>query len=528
MGRYGVDKKRIVTIFLVLFLILTTSLLWAASGSKKIAIFPFKINAPKEMSFLSQGLMDMLETRLNDPGTIDVVDSSMIIGKINQLKQYPGTERAKRIARSFGANYLLLGTLTWIGNKGSIDIRLYKLVGKEKPLNFFTKLNSEDEIIPIIDSLSKTIKNRLGGRRQLLKPSVQAPLDIPTGTPSGSGTLQEALSRETPVFSYLMRLPFEVVRMEWGDIDGDGQNELIVLGTERLACYKSVKGDLQRFIGYKRKKEGNFIHVSIADLNHNKIPEIFISWKKEYQVGTTILEFVNGRLRTITKNLPFFVGVVRHPQKGKMVIAQKRNITTPFTGKLYRVEFINGRYKLGKKLKLPRTCKVYNFSFMKMAKTLVPKIAYLSDSDYLVVADVGGEKIYVSNKRFGGSLNTIPYFNPEGDPGYQKLYYYIPLRVISTDLNNDGQDEIIITENESLTHRITEQFRTYTEGKIHVLKWTGMGLRKAWSTPRIKGYVSDYIILDINGDGQRELLVSSVEKRLVKHPRTRIFLYPLR
>ena len=78
-------KLRIISLYLLCLLILVTSNLQIAIAEtpKRIAVLPFKINAEKDLSFLQDGIYDMLSTRLYKEGQAEVLSRA-------------GVEEAKR------------------------------------------------------------------------------------------------------------------------------------------------------------------------------------------------------------------------------------------------------------------------------------------------------------------------------------------------------------------------------------------------------------------------------------------------
>ena len=64
-------------------LVLIIPLLFTAAGSaaetaKKVAILPFEINAPKDLSYLREGIMDMLASRISWEGKVEVIEEQLV------------------------------------------------------------------------------------------------------------------------------------------------------------------------------------------------------------------------------------------------------------------------------------------------------------------------------------------------------------------------------------------------------------------------------------------------------------------
>jgi hypothetical protein len=85
--------------------------------------------------------------------------------------------------------------------------------------------------------------------------------------------------------------------------------------------------------------------------------------------------------------------------------------------------------------------------------------------------------------------------------------YNLPLRMLVTDLNRDGQFEVLVNKDISVAAQFFQRYRFFPNGEIHSMFWDGVGLSLAWKTRRIKGTVSDYGLADVNNDGVTDLYV---------------------
>ena len=49
-----------------------------AADPQRVALLPFKINAEKDLTFLQNGIFDMLSSRLSDPGKVQILSRAEI------------------------------------------------------------------------------------------------------------------------------------------------------------------------------------------------------------------------------------------------------------------------------------------------------------------------------------------------------------------------------------------------------------------------------------------------------------------
>ena len=70
-------KKLKTAVLSVLLIALSTSV-FAAAKTATVAIVPFKVNAEKDMSFLRDGVYDMLSSRLTKEGEVEVLNRQTV------------------------------------------------------------------------------------------------------------------------------------------------------------------------------------------------------------------------------------------------------------------------------------------------------------------------------------------------------------------------------------------------------------------------------------------------------------------
>ena len=85
--------------------------------------------------------------------------------------------------------------------------------------------------------------------------------------------------------------------------------------------------------------------------------------------------------------------------------------------------------------------------------------------------------------------------------------YFVPLRMVPSDLEQDGSWELIVNKPISVAAQFFENYRFFPEGEIHTLYWDGVGMSLQWKTRRIKGSVVDFALADPNNDGTQDLVV---------------------
>ena len=152
------------------------------------------------------------------------------------------------------------------------------------------------------------------------------------------------------------------------------------------------------------------------------------------------------------------------------------------------------------------------------------KPGHLDHLDHLRVFDRGGQEIYRSSDRYGGSELVLE-FNPEhasanSRSGIMATTYLLQGRMYFEDILGDGKKQLIVPQNTPSTG-YTFQTRLYDKGKIFGLNWDGVGMQAVWETRELPGYIADYALIDPDGDGNRKLVLLVVQTGLLGFAKSR-------
>ena len=72
-------------VILVILGLLIGSMTTASADVTKLAILPFKVNADRDLTFLQNGIVDMLSSRLSRPGAMEVIDRRIVASALETI-----------------------------------------------------------------------------------------------------------------------------------------------------------------------------------------------------------------------------------------------------------------------------------------------------------------------------------------------------------------------------------------------------------------------------------------------------------
>ncbi|BBO84433.1 hypothetical protein [Desulfosarcina ovata] len=159
-----VSLHRTLLLFLTLPLMLLIGESAASAAPARVAILPFDIIAESDLSFLQEGVLDMLASRLSWQDNVEVINKNETRAVAASVTDFEGESRALLVGGKLYADYVLYGSLTVFDDSVSIDAKMVDISGLQRPLPFFAVTPSMGEVIPKINAFATDINAKVFGR----------------------------------------------------------------------------------------------------------------------------------------------------------------------------------------------------------------------------------------------------------------------------------------------------------------------------------------------------------------------------
>jgi TolB-like protein len=508
---------------------------------RQVLIIPFSIHADKDLSFLRKGITAMLSSRLTDMGKVVVINQAASADIVRDLPTPLTREAVAEAGRKAGADFVAFGSLTVFGGSISTDARFVEAETNTVLVTFNDTGQGQGDVIGHINRFAGEVNTRVFGRQPeavvarepAAAPAPAAPVDSDQANPekkiwAGDGGMR--IQATSPDMDYSdaklwrsRRFKFEVTGLSLGDVDEDGDTE-VVFASDKLATVYRFKD--QHFlkvgdIALPPRKIG--LTVDAADINGNGKAEIFLGMRNErYFPQTYVFEWDGVTFQQIAEIPYWYFRVNRDPRTGRAVLYGQRGASNAvFTGPVYTMAWRNGTYEPQDTITLPREASVFGFAYGDVTHDGVDDMVSFTKDDLLRLSTAGGREEWTSSEAYGGNNNFL--ITPDEYKDGQKLKRYesdpLPLevhflqqRILLTDFNRDGRHEVLVVQNQDMTMGVMSRLRAFRDGRFECLDWDNVGLRALWRTRNFSGYISDYNIGDFDNDGQDELIFAVVKK----------------
>ena len=485
-----------------------------ARAPHRVAILPFPIHSAENLGYLKEGVYDIISSRLTASGEIHVIGKSGIERVLAEMRPQRLTEEVAREAgRRLEADYVVLGSITKIGDFISLDARLIDIEGQKPPSGVFAQTKGLDQLMAKVDEFARDIGGKILGKPTVIGEKGEVRAKSPYIVRPKKSPIFHA--QEGVGFQKSQKFPFEIKGLDIADVDGDGKNEIVFIDRHTLWVYEYIDEKLRLLRKMKGRANQNFLALDVADVNGNGTAEIFVTSVIGENLNSFILEYGGNQFKKISDKNGWYFRVLDLPRRGPTLLGQKMGLQESFSGPIYQFSWKGNTFRRDKKLKLPKGTVLFGLAIADITSDGKEEIIRFDYADHLKVLSANGKNLlYKTSGKYGGSNN---FFDRESVPEITAVDHvakrvFLPGRILVLNLDGDGRVEVIVNKNHFATGRLLDRVRLYEKGEIYDLVWDGLMLAENWRTREIPGYIADYQVKDFDNDGEVELVVAMVSQ----------------
>jgi TolB-like protein len=544
----GIPKGRISSLKIFIFLVAgvlfvpwtlaqapkTTQPAQQGRGPFKVAILPITIHSPESLEYLREGVYAMFSSRLELEGRVSVMERGAVKKAVSQFSGEIDSESAKKLGETLGADFVVFGSLTKLGDSASLDLKVLEVKGEKPPSPVYVQANKLEEIIGQVDVVARKVDEKIlgyslgpavaakpaeaprqAGQAVVVAPPVLTPPPAPVVPPAQAG-LPPVFGPAIPAqagkvftigdFSQSKPFPFRMRGVAMGDLDGDGRNEIAVIEERSLSIYRWEKDEFKLLKKFSGKGIDQYLAVDVGDIDKDGKAEVFVTnfpedpYAPGYRMRSFVVAFREGDFRIVASEVDWFLRVVDWEGRGQVLLGQKKGVDKSFQGPVYEMAWDGKNCRDTRKLEVPNMFSLYGFTpFVSGGATLYAFI----DSDFrLKVLDQKGKQVWRSGLYYG-SDNTFK-IKPIQVVG---MYEGDEFAAVNVRLAAWGED-ILVIHNISPVADLFKREKIFTSGEIQVMTWTGAMFVERWKSKPIQGYVVDFQVKDFDGTPGQEMVVA--------------------
>lgn len=132
-----------------------------------VLVLPFEVNAKKELSYLKTQIPQVIKNHLKEDGAVILEpDSDMVLSRAEEAKN---TEEIRKIGLDTGAQYVIWGSITLVGQHFSIDAKLIESIRNELPKVFSHEGEGIENLSGSLKELSRDLGMKIFKREKILE-----------------------------------------------------------------------------------------------------------------------------------------------------------------------------------------------------------------------------------------------------------------------------------------------------------------------------------------------------------------------
>jgi len=559
MNKKCVEKlmaKRSLLVIIVLVILLCHLSGFSGNAAVNVAIFPFKAEDDAGLSFLQDGILEILSSRIGLPGKIYVVEKSKVKGALENQNAEPDLETARFFGYQLEADYLVVGELSQKGAMITIKGKILAAKKVSTPVSFLEECSTRDAIIPSVSRLAENLRKRIVYlEKENTLPFAAAPDEemsslqeekIFPGEAAGKASPEEigfepATSPETLIHTGAQevgKISLNYWRSEKvshplrglavGDADGDGNKEVVCITSKRILVYRKKGEEFHKVAEYEESNPADFVKIDMIDSNDNGIDEVFVANREGESLSSIVVEYRNERFEKIVEHSEWFFGVVNFPEEGLVLLGQARGDKSPAEGQIHRMQWDLEGYVSSGPAEIPPGLNLCGLGILGDKDSLEKEFVSLDYDGRLSIYGHNGKVQWKSEKLYGGSVIALESSSKESSPSGEENVL-IPMRLITKDLNNDQKEDIILGGIFFKDKGLIRRKSVYESGSIYNLQWNGYDMDIRWQTERLDEILVDYAIGDADNDGKNELVIAvrGGRSRLTLRPKSYILVYEI-
>lgn len=291
-------------------------------------------------------------------------------------------------------------------------------------------------------------------------------------------------------------LPYSSHLITTGDVDGDGNDEIILCTNKNIRLY-TLGVDLQPALGgvtIKGSSLGEYLWIESMDYNGNGRDEVIVTTMRNKTIKSFIYE-LHGPEFTLLYEDDVFMRKI-----GDRLIAQDYSSTLGFDGAVFYIVW-DGAYKHGDELELPKGINIYDFTYADDPHAGKVILAY-DENGFLNLYDTNGLKLWRSESSTGGFLTSFKKsYSPSRSPAVKtSMEAFVDS---SEEMIDRGEwsikDRLFISNNGILfvlRNPLLKSMKLigYKNSQIKNLWWNGFSMEEGVFIDNVSGTILDYTV----------------------------------
>ncbi|MBF0453067.1 MAG: hypothetical protein HQK75_20370 [Candidatus Magnetomorum sp.] len=490
-------KTQFVKLFFLIFFVFLTVQSVVAKETTRILLIPFAIYPESEVS-LSTSIHNTMAFSLMQKPDIRVIYSD-VSWQSSDLLTSENQRKLVQIAKEKQCSYAIYGSANMFGKRISLGAVLMNVSDQKI-------VHSSSGVLNVLDDAPKWLNTFLDVAIGQLIPD----------TPLNPAKQQKKKTTET----HILNIDDEIIGMDVADIDDDSQNEILLYTPKHVLVFEK---DFTKAGSYNSSFGKTIVHAKWVSATAHQKKFLILSETSGSESISTLYHWKAGTFISVQSYHGWFFSTLPSDNQSQIIIGQKRQYSD------YRGSIMSMTGPLEKLVPqpfaLPVPSNIFYFSFAHQSLQPNPLFINFEDNDRLNIYS-GNSLLWRSHQPLGGSLHYIDVQKDTGDIN-TSVRKFMPSALLICDIDKDHDDELIVCENDYSKGNLFEKNRWFSEGVVHVLKWTGTEMKTLWTSKKQPGPVTAYAIEQNNSVCKIWMVCVLNQRSLFRNGLSRMVVYDI-
>jgi hypothetical protein len=285
------------------------------------------------------------------------------------------------------------------------------------------------------------------------------------------------------------KIPDELFRIAGGDVDGDGNQELVAIGSRRIWVYKVDGNKVLPFKKVEKSNTHQFLNVEVADIDGDGRSEIVVTNLVGDRLQSFVLKYKGDVLDPVALDIPYYVISLEDGKGNRRLAGQSRGVVEPFSGKVVYLKWD------GKTLvpdgNVPVSVASGIFGLASFPGDAENRFLYIDADEHLRILDPKGKTVYKTKEYYSGATQLFTWgVETRSNVGADK--HYIRGRI--SPVYSEGKSPVFLLR-QAKGNTLLKDLRTFDWSRLVFLVWTGDGFSERVASERIDHLMTDFAIL---------------------------------
>ena len=455
---------------------------------RKMSILVAPVLAKKGTRIDTAALGLEIESRLNSHPRFQVPAFDLRVwGRERNVNfsEIPSPQDLLDLQKKVDVDYLLLPRASGAGTKAVLDYQLVSAVDG-------SVISQSRLLTEAPEKSARTPAHRKAASREPAARGVQTEFSDPSNREGGP---LEFITKQD--------FMFEIIDMDVGDVNGDGQPDYVIVSPERVRFYKFSNQQFKQVAIFRPLIEGSkFLSVDVADINGNGRDEVFVTSSSGNRLQSFVLEIVKGKrgFTVIDEDLNVYLRVLKTPGQKPLLLAQEPGHDRPFRPAIYEYKWDGDEYEETREIEMPHIpgrplITVYGLTLANITPTKTLETIFLDSNYHLRVYSAGGRLLVKSDEYYGHDPRVIDVALKEQIPGMHNAdgdVQAVPYRGRVSVTQVGSKEYLLVPHNHRLGGSFIDRLTVVNNSSLVVLGVDREGVHKLFETRKQSGYLAAY------------------------------------